>query len=175
MLSLLLTGVVLFGPSCAGLQPPASGPVVEGFAPLGRFAGHWGTDFAVPTATEVRAADGGIVTFAGVVVGNRTVTIDHGGLKTSYSFLARTLTRPGDRVARGEVIGLSGWHRGRPSLHFSTRVDGVYVDPEPLLRCHGDPGGGLWLVGTGSAYPLDDAGDHGRNLRPTTRGASRRR
>jgi len=40
---------------------------------------------------------------------------------------------------------VSGHHGGRPSLHFSVRIRDVYVDPEPLLVCRGDPGPGLWL------------------------------
>jgi murein DD-endopeptidase MepM/ murein hydrolase activator NlpD len=172
MLPLLLTITLLTAPTCAGLQAPVHGAIVEPFAPIGRYAGHWGVDFAVAPATVVAAADDGIVTFVGVVVGNRTVTIDHGGVKSSYSFLTRTLVSHGDRVVRGQPIGLSGHHGGRHALHFSTRIGGGYVDPEPLLACRADPGPGLWLRET---YPPADAGNHGWNLRPTTRGASRRR
>jgi len=174
MLPLVLV-TLLLTPACAGLQPPVHGPIVEAFAPIGRYAGHWGIDFDALSGTAVRAADGGVVTFAGVVVGNRTVTIDHGGVRTSYSFLTTLLTQSGERVGRGEVIGLSGVHRGRPSLHFSARLGTDYVDPEPLLGCRSDPGPGLWLVTTLPAYPPEDAGHHGRNLRPTTRSASRGR
>ena len=171
---LLLASLVLASP-CVGVQPPVGGPIVEGFAPIGRYAGHWGIDYSVPERTVVRAADDGVVTFAGVVAGNRAVTIDHGGLRTSYSFLSRTLTERGRIVGRGEVIALSGWHRGRPSLHFSTRIGASYVDPVRLLRCSVAPGPGLWLASTRPAYPLTDAGDLGRYLRPTTHGTSRRR
>ncbi len=87
----------------------------------------------------------GVVTFTGVVVGNRTVTFDHGGVRTSYSFLTQILTSRGATVGRGQVIAVSGHHGGRPSLHFSVRIRDVYVDPEPLLVCRGDPGPGLWL------------------------------
>ena len=50
-----------------------------------------------------------------------------------------------EEVGRGQVIAVSGHHGGRPSLHFSVRIRDVYVDPEPLLVCRGDPGPGLWL------------------------------
>ncbi|GMQ86708.1 MAG: hypothetical protein BMS9Abin07_2299 [Acidimicrobiia bacterium] len=157
-------------PTCAGLDSPVGGAIIEPFAPIGRYAGHWGIDFAVPSGTAVRAADAGVVTFTGVVVGNRTVTIDHGGVRTSYSFLTRILTDRGATVRRGQVIAVTGSHRGRPSLHFSVRIGEDYVDPEPWLVCRGDPGPGLWLRSTMSAYPGLNASDHGRNLRPTTRG-----
>ena len=132
-------------PSCAGFEHPVGGPVIEPFAPIGRYAGHWGIDLDVASGTAVRAADAGVVTFTGVVVGNRTVTIDHGGVRTSYSFLTRILTSRGATVGRGQVIAVSGHHRGHPSLHFSARIGDIYVDPEPLLVCRGDPGPGLWL------------------------------
>ncbi len=171
----LFISLALLSPGCAGLQPPVNGPVGERFAPIGRYAGHWGIDFDVAEGSAVRAADDGIVTFAGVVVGNRSVTIDHGGVKTSYSYLARILTKGGASVTRGEVIALSGLHRLEPALHFSVRVGGIYADPEPWLRCHVAPGPGLWLGSTLPAYPVEDAGDHGRHLRPTTPSPSRGR
>lgn len=171
----LLLVLALVSPGCAGLQTPVDGPIVEAFAPLGRYAGHWGVDFAVPIGTPVGAAAPGTVTFVGVVVGNRTVTIDHGGLKTSYSYLVSASTRRGRVVRTGDVIGRSGYHGERPSLHLSVRVDGVYVDPEPVLTCDLVPGPGLWLRSAGPAYPVGDAGHHGRYLRPTTRGTPRRR
>ncbi len=173
MLYLVLVFAIVTGnPTCAGLERPVGGPVIEPFAPIGRYAGHWGIDFGVPSGTAVRAADAGVVTFTGVVVGNRTVTIDHGGVKTSYSFLTRILTSRGATVGRGQVIAVTGQHRGHPSLHFSVRIRDVYVDPEPLLACRGDPGPGLWLGSALSAYPGLNASDHGRNVRSTTRGAS---
>jgi murein DD-endopeptidase MepM/ murein hydrolase activator NlpD len=141
----LFFAIVTGNPTCAGLEHPVGGPVIEPFAPIGRYAGHWGIDFGVPSGTAVGAADAGVVTVAGVVVGNRTVTIDHGGVKTSYSFLTLILTSRGATVGRGQVIAVSGHHGGRPSVHFSVRIRDVDVDPEPLLVCRGDPGPGLWL------------------------------
>jgi len=175
VLALLLCLCLALSSPCAGLQAPVDAAISRPFAPIGRYAGHWGIDFALVEGSAVRAADDGVVTFAGVVVGNRTVTVDHGGMKTSYSYVSAILTRAGAGVTRGQVIALSGRHGPQPALHFSARVRGAYVDPEPLLACLAAPGPGLWLVSTFRAYPPHDAGDHGRNLRPTTRGAPRRR
>jgi murein DD-endopeptidase MepM/ murein hydrolase activator NlpD len=72
--------------SCVGLSPPLEGDIVDGFRPIGLYEGHWGVDYQAVVASEndVRAAASGVVTFSGVVVGNRTVTVDHGGgLKTA--------------------------------------------------------------------------------------------
>ena len=84
-LSLLVTALV---PSCGFLNLPVQGPIVRGFAPIGRFAGHWGVDIAVAEGTAVRAPGPGVITFAGLVAGMLSVTVDHGGgVKTSLSHL----------------------------------------------------------------------------------------
>lgn len=148
----LALAVLLFaqpaGSSCVGLSAPVPGPVVAPFAPIGAYAGHWGVDLAAPEGTTVRAAAAGTVTFAGVVAGNTTVTVDHGGgLKTSASYLGRLLVGRGAWVGRGTPIGESGVHDDRPALHFSMRIDGSYVDPAMFLGCRpAVPAPGLRLV-----------------------------
>jgi murein DD-endopeptidase MepM/ murein hydrolase activator NlpD len=132
---------------CVGLAAPVGGSIVAGFAPVGRWAGHWGVDFAADPGTPVRAAGSGIVSFNGTVAGNRTITIDHGGgLKTSYSYLETA--SPGVwRVVAGEVIARSGMAHGSDALHFSVRIDGVYVDPMTVLGCLPvDLTKALWLL-----------------------------
>ena len=132
---------------CVGLAAPVDGPVVAGFAPIGRWAGHWGVDFGADPGTPVRAAGAGVVSFDGTVAGNRTVTIDHGGgLKTSYSYLETASAGPG-RVMAGSVIARSGRAHGSEALHFSVRVDGVYIDPMSVLGCIPvDLTNALWLL-----------------------------
>ncbi len=136
------------GTSCVGLSPPVSGDVVRGYEPTGRYAGHWGLDYLVGDDTAVRAAASGRVSFAGVVVDNRTVSIDHGGgLRTSYSYLAEGLVRRGASVSRGDPLGRAGAPGEHASLHFSVRLDGRYLDPGPLLGCRRSaPSAALRLV-----------------------------
>jgi len=127
---------VALAPLCVGLQPPVAGPVIERFAPVGRYAGHWGLDFAVVSGTAVRAADAGTVTFAGTVAGNRTLTLDHGGgLRTSYSYLSTATVERGDYVDESIILGTSGNGHGSPALHFSVRVGPRYVDPLAIVGC----------------------------------------
>jgi len=66
--------------ACIGLSPPVEGPVVAPFAPEGRFAGHWGVDFAVSPGTPVLGADGGVVSFAGEVAGMLSVNAATGAV-----------------------------------------------------------------------------------------------
>lgn len=143
MIHLAALVVVLFGlveapPLCIGLTPPVTAPTIASFAPSGRYSGHWGIDYAVDDATPVAAAGFGWVSHSGVVAGNRTVTIDHGGgLKTSYSYLDTNQVGRGAVVERGTVVGTVGMlHGGEdPGLHFSVRLDGLYVDPDRYLGC----------------------------------------
>jgi len=121
---------------CVGLARPVEGPVERGFAPTGRYAGHWGIDWVVPAGTEVRAAGPGTVTFAGTVAGNRTLTLDHGGgLRTSYSYLSTATVERGDYVDESIILGTSGNGHGSPALHFSVRVGARYVDPLAIVGC----------------------------------------
>lgn len=94
---------------------------------------HPAIDIAAPQGTPVRAADSGVVTFAGWQAGyGRLVIIDHGGgMTTRYGHLSRSQVQPGDRVERGQVIGAVG-QTGRatgPHLHFEVRVGGEARNP----------------------------------------------
>jgi murein DD-endopeptidase MepM/ murein hydrolase activator NlpD len=65
------------------------------------------------------------------------VVLDHGqGLLTLYLHLSEFKVNEGERVKRGQVIGLSGG-TGRatgPHLHVAVRWQGTYLDPASLLR-----------------------------------------
>lgn len=118
---------------------PVVGPVIRGFdppdTPFG--SGHRGIDIAVSVGTPVRAAEAGVVTFAGPVGGRLFLTIDHGfGLESRYSFLSALAARRGDVVSEGQVVGRSGTgHTGDlvPNLHFGVLLNDVYVDPLDYL------------------------------------------
>ena len=123
-----------------GWLRPVDGPVVRPFEqPTSVYGpGHRGVDFAVPAGTPVRAANDGVVSFAGSVAGTLHVTVAHAGdLRTSYSFLSSVLVRGGQSVARGDVVGLSGGagtdHDGSV-LHLGLRIGDRYVDPMLLFR-----------------------------------------
>jgi murein DD-endopeptidase MepM/ murein hydrolase activator NlpD len=105
-------------------------------------------DWATPVGTEIRSAGAGVVTFAGTVASNRTVTIHHGGgLRTSYSYLSSLRVEQGDRVGPTTVLGSSGDGHGTSVLHFSVRIGDTYVDPLLFLNCtKKDPSRALRLV-----------------------------
>lgn len=98
---------------------------------------HNGVDFAAPRGTPIRAADDGIVEFAGTRPGyGKVVYIAHlGGHRTTiYAHLHRIEVRAGQRIGQGDVIGTvgsTGLATG-PHLHFEVREDGLAIDPMSL-------------------------------------------
>ncbi|MCP4965939.1 MAG: nicotinate (nicotinamide) nucleotide adenylyltransferase [bacterium] len=139
----------LFAPiaECPGLEPPVGGNIARSFAPVGRYAGHWGVDFSVAVGSEVRPAAAGVVTFAGSVAEVLSVTVDHGGgLRTSYSYLNEIEVTVGQGVRGSSTLGRSGLDHDLAAVHFSVRVDGVYQDPVRWLGCFAAPHQGLSLV-----------------------------
>ena len=103
-------------------------------------APHGGVDYRARSGTPVLAAEEGLVVLAARhFFAGRNVFVDHGGgLLSMYMHLSRIDVRAGQRVAKGERLGLSG-ATGRvtgPHLHFGLRWRGARVDPALLL---GDP------------------------------------
>jgi murein DD-endopeptidase MepM/ murein hydrolase activator NlpD len=83
---------------------------------------HAGTDFDARQEAQVVAPAPGTILSAGVGPNPESLTIDiqHDlGFKTSYNHLSKTLVSAGQRVSRGETIGLVG-STGTfyPHLHF---------------------------------------------------------
>jgi murein DD-endopeptidase MepM/ murein hydrolase activator NlpD len=99
---------------------------------------HQGLDFRVPSGTSVAAVNRGRVILAQPLFfeGN-CVVIDHGqGLLTLYLHLSKFSVKEGDEVKKGQEIGLSGG-TGRatgPHLHLAVRWQGVYLNPQVLLK-----------------------------------------
>jgi murein DD-endopeptidase MepM/ murein hydrolase activator NlpD len=101
---------------------------------------HTGIDFAAADGIAYAADDGVVLlTEFNTAYGNMTV-IDHGtvgGLRmtTLYAHQAAVGVKPGDRVVKGQaigVIGSTGYATG-PHLHFEVRIDGEPLDPAPFL------------------------------------------
>ncbi len=121
---------------------PVSGFFSDGFGwrrdPIdGAREFHKGVDIVASTGTPVRASADGLVTTAGRMAGyGATIQVVHGfGMSTRYGHLSRVMVTPGQRVKRGEVIGLVG-STGRstgPHLHYEVFRAGVQVDPRKYL------------------------------------------
>ena len=160
------------------LTAPVDGPVVAGYSPSGAYAGHWGIDYAAPAGAVVGAPASGRVSFAGTVAGMMTVTIEPvGGFKVSASYLSSVEVTIGQRVTRGDRLGVAGMPHGRSGVHLSTRIEGRYVDPDGQMGCGAtDISRALRLVTPPSPYPRRRADRNpGWNLRPNPHRPSTRR
>lgn len=101
---------------------------------LGSPRWHFGQDFRCPIGTEVYATGAGVVYYAG----NENdgfgikVVIDHGyGYRTIYGHLSAYRVKRGEKVTRGDFIGLSGSTgiSSGPHLHYQIDLFGEHVNP----------------------------------------------
>jgi murein DD-endopeptidase MepM/ murein hydrolase activator NlpD len=121
-------------------QWPTSGEITTYYGERGRFSpsGHTGLDVAAPQGTPIRAAaDGEVIkaVFATDGYGGLVIIAHPSGYETWYAHLSRFSVKVGERVARGEQIGLmgsTGFSTG-PHLHFEVRQDGQLRDPLKFL------------------------------------------
>lgn len=95
---------------------------------------HWGMDFTAPRGTQVYSTGDGVVE---KVITKRWgfgkhIVINHGyGYKTRYAHLSSFKVRRGQKVKRGQVIGLVG-STGKstaPHLHYEVEKNGKKVNP----------------------------------------------
>lgn len=98
---------------------------------------HKGLDLRGPQGQPVLAcADGQVALASNLYFSGNVVYINHGeGVFTAYLHLSEILVQNGERVRKGQVVGLVG-ATGRvtgPHLHLSLLVQGVSVDPQPFL------------------------------------------
>jgi murein DD-endopeptidase MepM/ murein hydrolase activator NlpD len=94
---------------------------------------HLGYDLASVRRAPVPAANGGVVVLAEYfgIYGN-AVLVDHGyGLASLYGHLSEISVEAGQRVERGETVGLTGETglAGGDHLHFAILLQGLPVDP----------------------------------------------
>lgn len=94
---------------------------------------HNGVDIGADAGTEICAADGGEVTYAGNMSGyGKYIVIDHhNGYETAYAHCSDLLVEVGENVSRGQIIahmGSTGNSSG-PHLHFEVKHCGEFCDP----------------------------------------------
>lgn len=100
---------------------------------------HMAVDIANPAAPPVAAGEAGTVTYAGCIkygYGCHVIINHADGFQSLYAHLSQYNVEPGDRVARGQVIGRMG-STGRSSgthLHFEVRQNGVLLNPLSFLK-----------------------------------------
>lgn len=95
---------------------------------------HTGIDFSAPTGTPVYATGDGVV-LESEGSGNGyglAVKVNHGfGFETLYAHLSKINVSTGQKVKRGDVIGLVGSTglAQAPHLHYEVHKNGIQVNP----------------------------------------------
>ena len=107
---------------------------------------HTGTDFRAQTGDSVHAAAAGVIRLAkDLFYSGNAVIIDHGaGVFTSYSHLSRIDVKVGQKIGKGQAVGLAG-ATGRatgPHLHWGVKVNSINVNPLAFVRVTDLLGGG---------------------------------
>ncbi len=122
-------------PSGAEFRWPARGRVIAGYNGKG---GNEGINIAVPEGTPVKAAEGGVVAYAGSELkgyGNLVLIRHPNGYVSAYAHNGELNVKRGEQVKRGQVVAKSGQsgNVNSPQLHFELRKGSTPVDPVPYL------------------------------------------
>lgn len=95
---------------------------------------HTGLDFTADIGTPVYSTGNGVVVLCEEKRWGygQSVIIDHGyGYRTRYAHLSEFKCKPGDKVVRGQIIGLVG-STGKstaPHLHYEVEKNGQKINP----------------------------------------------
>ncbi|MBN2070942.1 MAG: M23 family metallopeptidase [Candidatus Krumholzibacteriota bacterium] len=99
----------------------------------GRIAFHKGVDYFARSGTPLMSTADGVITMAknnGSM--GLTIEVNHGnGFMTKYAHLSKILVKRGQRIKRGEIIGLVG-NTGKstgPHLHYEVIFRKTHRDP----------------------------------------------
>ncbi len=116
------------------LRWPVKGKIISGFGPKANGLKNEGINIAVPEGTSIRAADGGVVAYAGSELkgyGNLVLIRHAGGYVTAYAHAKELLVKRGDTVKRGDIIAKAGQTGAvsSPQLHFEVRKGATALDP----------------------------------------------
>src|SRR5262245_7374537 len=117
----------------------ANGRVIAGYGPITICKQKTAYEIAVPENTPVKAAEDGIVAYAGNELkgyGNLVLVRHPNGYVTAYAHAKELLVKRGDQVKRGQVIARSGQtgNVNAPQLHFEIRKGASPLDPTRFLN-----------------------------------------
>src|SRR5216684_6166174 len=127
------------GPTGApGFRWPVRGRIINNFGARVNGSPNDGIDLALPEGTQVRAADDGVVAYAGNELkgyGNLVLVRHSNGFVTAYANGSELLVKRNDQVHKGQVILKSGQtgNAATPQLHFEIRKNSAPVDPMQFL------------------------------------------
>lgn len=117
---------------------PVRGRVISQYG-KGSGKSNDGIDISVPEGTPVKAAENGVVIYAGDGLkefGNTVLVRHEDGLVTVYGHASELKVQRGEKVKRGQDIAVSGMsgNTDAPKLHFEVRKNSAPVDPSGYLE-----------------------------------------
>lgn len=117
---------------------PVNGTVVSNFGIVGKGRRNDGINIKAAIGTNVKAADKGIVAYAGNELkgfGNLILIKHSDGYITAYAHNQQLFVKKGQRVLRGEKIATVGstGSVNSPQLHFEVRAGKKAVNPRKYL------------------------------------------
>jgi len=117
---------------------PVRGRVIQGFGPKTSGGQNDGINVAVPEGTPIKAAEDGVVAYAGNELkgyGNLVLVRHANGYVTAYAHASELGVKKGETIKRGQVIGKAGatGNVTSPQLHFEVRKGATPVDPTTYL------------------------------------------
>lgn len=133
---------VASAPTATGISQmrwPVKGRVITGYGQRNGATVNDGIDIMVPEGTPVKAAENGVVIYAGNGLkefGNTVLVRHDNGLVTVYGHNSSINVQRGQKVRRGDELGRSGMsgNASSPRLHFEVRKDSTPVDPTKYLE-----------------------------------------
>jgi len=117
---------------------PVKGRVIAEFGTRPDGGHNDGIDLAVPQGTEVKAAENGVVAYAGNELkgyGNLVLIRHANNWVSAYANNEELLVKRGDKVSRGQTIAKAGatGSVSRPQVHFELRKGSRPVDPTKYM------------------------------------------
>jgi murein DD-endopeptidase MepM/ murein hydrolase activator NlpD len=117
---------------------PVRGRIISGYGPKANGQHNDGINLAVPEGTEVKAAEDGVVAYAGNELkgyGNLVLLRHSDGWMTAYAHNSQLLVKRGDIIKRGQSVARAGQTGGvtSPQVHFEIRKGSTPVDPTKYL------------------------------------------
>jgi murein DD-endopeptidase MepM/ murein hydrolase activator NlpD len=121
---------------------PVNGKVISPFGPKDGGQHNDGINIAAPLGTPVKAAENGVVVYAGNELrgfGNLLLIRHADGWVSAYAHCDTLLVKRGSQVRRGQVIARVGQtgNVDSPQLHFELRKGAQAVDPMTELAPQG--------------------------------------
>lgn len=117
---------------------PIRGTIISGYGNLGKGRKNDGINIKAPKGTNVKAADSGVVAYAGNELkgfGNLILLKHKDGWITAYAHNDRLFVKKGQNISRGEKIATVGSTGSvtTPQLHFEVRAGKKAVNPRTYL------------------------------------------